>query len=483
MGVLLSVAQMYQADHLAMQGGISGDCLMENAGWAVAREVCRRWTPRRVTVLCGPGNNGGDGFVVARLLARRGWSIRLGLLGETAALKGDAALNAARWEGKIHPLSSEKDVDFLLRGDPLVVDAMFGAGLARALEGRALECVRQINQRGLACVAVDVPSGVCGDSGRILGDAARAVVTVTFFRPKPGHFLLPARKHVGDLVVADIGIAETVLSRIQPRVFLNEPEVWRHCLPCPDEEDHKYSRGYAALVGGTVMSGAARLAARAARRAGVGLIRVVTGKEALPVYQMDDPGLLSGTEDGWAAMLEDPRLSALLIGPGSGIGPKTVERTLSALRTRKACVIDADALSCFSGMPQTLFSAIRGPCLLTPHEGEFSRLFAHEGDRLQRVRHAAAMSGAVVMLKGADTVIAVPDGRVAINANAPPDLATAGSGDVLAGIALGLLAQGMPVFEAGCAAVWLHGAAAGRFGRGLIAEDLADLLPQVWSAL
>ncbi len=484
MSAVLSVAQMYQADRLAVEGGVSGDDLMEAAGWAVAREIRRRWPCRRLVVLCGPGNNGGDGFVVARLLARAGWPVRVGLLGNITALKGDALRNAQRWSGPVSPLHSTCDIDFLLQGNPLVVDALFGAGLARPLEGGALHCVQKINRDRLDCVAVDVPSGVCGDSGRVLGDAPKVAVTVSFFRPKPGHFLLPGRRMVGELVIADIGIPVTVLDEIQPKTAWNSPALWWECLPLPDMEDHKYSRGHALIAGGNQMTGAARLAARAARRAGAGLVSVLAAKEALPIYRVGDPGLLVGNEDEWGTLVDSSRYSAALIGPGSGVGPRTVEKTLSALRAGKPCVIDADALTGFSGMPTTLFSAIRKPCLLTPHDGEFSRLFGDaDGDRLGRARRAAQLSGAVVVLKGADTVIASPDGRAALNTNAPPDLATAGSGDVLAGIALGLLAQKMPVFEAGCAAVWLHGAAAAKIGRGLIAEDLIDVLPQIWGEI
>ena len=371
MSTILSVAQMYQADRLAMAGGISGDNLMEAAGWAVAREIRRRWRCRRLTILCGPGNNGGDGFVVARLLDRMGWPVRLGLLGDVSALTGDAALNAARWDGAIFPLTCSADIDLLLRDRPLVVDALFGAGLARPLEGIARECVERINREALECVAVDVPSGVCGDSGRVLGAAVQASVTVTFFCPKPGHFLLPGRRMVGELVVADIGIPATVLKEIAPQTVWNSPSVWLDCLPLPSMDDHKYNRGHALIAGGSTMTGAARLAARAARRAGAGLVSILAAREVLPLYRMGDPGLLVDVDDGWGSLMEKARYSAVLIGPGSGVGPKTMEKTLATLRSGKPCVIDADALTCFAGMPQTLFSAIDKSCLLTPHDGEF----------------------------------------------------------------------------------------------------------------
>lgn len=470
---VLSVQQMYAADAAAMAGGVSGPDLMEAAGWAVAAVLRRRFPPCRVLVLCGPGNNGGDGFVVARLLARRGWPVRLALLGERSRLTGDAAIHAARWQGEILPITPA-----IFDGCAVVVDALFGAGLARPLEGLARRLVEEIGRRRLPCIAIDVPSGVHGDTGQVLGCAPQALATVTFFRKKPGHLLLPGRALCGELVVAQIGIPETVLETLQPTLWENGPTRWS--LPHPDPLGHKYARGHAVVVGGAEMSGAARLAARAARRVGAGLVTVAVPREALSLVAADSPGnLLSALED-FETLLADRRRNALLIGPGCGRGAATAERALAALRAGKACVVDADALTSLAVQPEALFDHGDTPCLLTPHDGEFTQLFPDlSGSRLERARAAARRSGCVVLLKGGDTVIAAPDGRAVINSNAPPDLATAGSGDVLAGIAVGLLAQGMPVWPAACAAAWLHGAAAARFGRGLIAEDIAGCLPAV----
>lgn len=476
---LLTVDHMYKADSLAMAGGVPGPALMEAAGWAVAREIRRRWQPRPVVVLCGPGNNGGDGFVVARLLDRAGWPVTLALLGARDRLRGDAAHHAALWQGPVLPLSPQL-LDGDPRGRPLVVDALFGAGLARPIDGVAAEVIRVINDRRLDCVAVDVPSGVHGDSGAVLGVAPQSCLTVTFFRRKPGHLLLPGRLLAGEVVLADIGIPASVLDEIDPQCFENSPGLWS--LPQPGPMGHKYSRGHAVVVAGP-MAGAARLAARAARRVGAGLVTVAGPAEALPLYLADSPGNIVADIAAFSSLLADPRKNALLLGPGNGAGPDTRRRVLDALAAGKACVLDADALTSFADGPGDLFAAIRGDGLLTPHDGEYVRLFAHKGDRLTRARAAAAESGAVVLLKGADTVIAAPDGRAAINANAPPSLATAGSGDVLAGIATGLLAQGLDAFAAGCAATWLHGAAAQLIGGGLIAEDLPDALPLVLHGL
>ena len=472
---LLSVAEMYAADAAAAEAGIPGLTLMENAGRAVADATVRRWGRRPVSVLCGPGNNGGDGFVAARLLADAGWPVRLGLMGSRDRLKGDAAAVAARWPHPVEPLDLA-----LLDGEPLVVDALFGAGLTRPLEGVALALAEASAGRGLPCVAVDIPSGIHGDTGAALGGAFRAALTVTFARRKYGHLLLPGREHAGEVVVADIGIPVSAIEALELRVHENAPGLWQAHMPGPSPVDHKYSRGHALVVGGdSAHSGAARLAARAALRAGAGLVTVHAPEDAIPVYAAQLTAVMVASTAELGEALADERRNALLIGPGCGVSPTTRAQALQALGAGKRCVLDADALTAFRDAPAALFAALTPESVLTPHEGEYRRLFAHEGDRLARARAAAAESGAVVVLKGADSVIAAPDGRAAINANAPPTLATAGSGDVLAGFILGLLTQGMPAFEAAAAGVWLHGAAAAAFGPGLIAEDLTETLLSV----
>ncbi|MEO5372977.1 MAG: NAD(P)H-hydrate dehydratase [Alphaproteobacteria bacterium] len=471
---LLAVAEMYRADQAAMAAGVSGPTLMAAAGWRIAREIRRRWRPRRVSILCGPGNNGGDGFVVARLLARAGWPVRVGLTGEMSALRGDAAWAASRWRGAVEPLGPS-----LLDRCDLVVDALFGAGLGRPLDGVVREVVEAIDARSLDCVAVDVPSGIHGDTGAILGAAPHARLTVTFFRRKPGHLLLPGRTHCGEVVVADIGIPPSVLDAIAPRTFANGPGLWR--LPSLAADTHKYRRGHALVAGGP-MSGAGRLAVRAARRVGAALVTVSAPASVSSIFAGDSPGAIVLTQSDAEALRQlfaDKRWNALLIGPGFGLGESTRETVLAALAVERPTVLDADALTAFRDQSATLFKAIRSPCVLTPHDGEYASLFpgAAPGSRLQRARAAAAESGAIVLLKGADTVIAAPDGRAVINDNAPPDLGTAGSGDVLAGLIVGLLAQGMDAFAAACAGAWLHGEAARPVGPGLIAEDLPEALP------
>ena len=475
---ILTVAEMARADALAIAAGIPGLTLMEAAGEAVAREMRRRWPRAPVAVLCGPGNNGGDGFVTARLLQEAGWPVRLALLGERAALRGDAAAAAARWPGEVVALTPA-----ILDGAAVAVDALYGAGLTRPLEGAARDVVEAVNARRLPCLAVDLPSGVQGDTGRVLGAAPQATATVTFFRRKPAHLLLPGREFAGEVVVADIGIPAAVLDEIKPTLAENTPALWLDRFPWPRLTDHKYRRGHLVIAGGEVMTGAARLAARAARRIGTGLVTLACTRASHPIYAADSAGLITAIVDddaGFGALLADTRRNALLIGPGHGVTQQTRERTLAGLAAGKACVVDADALTVFADRPQDLFDAMRAPSLLTPHEGEFARLFpdlARLPSKLERARQAARRARTTLLLKGADTVIAAPDGRAAINSNAPPTLAAGGTGDVLAGMAASLLAQGLRPFEAAAAAAWLHGDAAAAFGPGLIAEDLPEQLP------
>ena len=430
-------------------------------------------------ILCGPGNNGGDGFVVARLLREAGWPVRLALLGAVDRLKGDAAIAADTWQGETEALSTA-----MLDDAELVVDALFGAGLGRALDGFVRDVVEEINSRSVACVAVDVPSGVHGDSGRILGAAPRARLTVTFCRRKPGHLLLPGRARAGEVVCADIGIPDAVVERQNIGLHENGPGAWLDKYPWPSPEGHKYDRGHALVIGGGASaSGAARLAARGALRIGAGLVTVLAPQSALDVYGAQLTAVMLAPLENLDAQLKDKRKNAVLIGPGCGVGSETAARVSAILSARRACVLDADALTSFENAPNQLFNEIHSETVLTPHEGEFSRLFGMRKDenetsgKVERARQAARQSGAVVVYKGGDTVIAAPDGRAAINANATAELATAGAGDVLAGFILGLLAQGMNAFDAACAGVWLHGAVAGRFGPGLIAEDLSEELP------
>jgi NAD(P)H-hydrate epimerase len=487
---ILTVAEMYAADRAAVEFGVPSLTLMENAGLAVADTIIDRWTPRPVVVLCGPGNNGGDGLVVARHLAEHDWPVRVALLGERASLKGDAAQMAKRWLGPVEPLSRKA-----LEGVELAIDALFGAGLARPLEGAAKEIAAALNASFIPVVAIDVPSGLHGDLGRPLdatdGACIDADLTVTFFRKKPAHVLMPGRLRCGDVVVADIGIPESVLDAINPRLFENGPSLWENDYPWPKPLAHKYARGHAIVVSGPVhATGAARLAARAALRVGAGLVSVASPQDAVTVNASALTAIMikpfSGAT-GLADLLKDKRFNSVVVGPGCGVGAATRNLAAAVLASNAAAVIDADALTSFAENPNDLFVLLREPCVLTPHEGEFERVFPgllkRSPTRVEAARAASAAAKCTVVLKGPDTAIAAPNGRVAITSNAPPTLATAGSGDVLSGLIGGLLAQGFDSYNAAAAATWLHGEAAFRFGPGLIAEDLPELLPAVLAAL
>lgn len=486
---VLTVEQMYRADAAAIAGGVPGVDLMEAAGAALAGAIRERWSKRPAIVLCGPGNNGGDGFVAARHLAASGWPVRLALLGRKDRLKGDAAVHAARWTGDVLPLDTAfLDAEREQAEKGLVIDALFGAGLSRPLEGVVAAAAEALGGGAMPVAAVDVPSGLSGDMGTALGGLCfQADLTVTFFRKKPAHLLLPGRRLCGEILVADIGIPGRVLSEIGPALWENGPALWRSGFPRRHLEAHKYSYGHALIAGGREMTGAARLAARSALRVGAGLVTVACSPEVLPIYAASSASVITAAvEDdrGFAELLSDARRNALLVGPGNGVTEETRQRALAGLAAGKATVLDADALSVFESRPDDLFEAASGAVVLTPHQGEFRRLFPDlGGSKLAQARAAAARSGAVVLLKGADTVIADPSGRAVICGNAPPTLATAGSGDVLAGLLVGLLAQDMAPFEAAAAGAWLHGEAANHFGPGLISEDLPEVLPAVLSGL
>ncbi|HVE21701.1 MAG TPA: NAD(P)H-hydrate dehydratase [Acidocella sp.] len=430
MDELLTPAEMVQADALADDT----PTLMAAAGRAVARAVMQHYAPCRTLVLCGPGNNGGDGKVAAEYLRLSGWPVTMrGLHDATVEETAKAAL---------------------------VIDALFGAGLSRDISAPVAALLRAARR----IVAVDVPSGLDGATGAVRGYAPQAELTVTFFRLKPGHLLYPGRGLCGRLLLRDIGMPDWVLEQVRPLTWRNGPAQW--ALPARQPTGHKYVNGDVTVLCGT-MPGAARLAAAAARRAGAGMVTLAAEAPMI----LPEAGLIV-RDSSLAELLRDKRRTVFVCGPGLGRASSWKLAQLIAAGNRKI-VADADALTACAGTPERL----RGTAVITPHEGEFSRVFGPPGpDRLEAARRAARQTGAVTVLKGADTVIAAPDGRAMINDNAPPWLATGGTGDVLAGLIAALLAQGMEDFAAACAAVWLHGAAAQKIGPGLIAEDIPPVL-------
>jgi ADP-dependent NAD(P)H-hydrate dehydratase / NAD(P)H-hydrate epimerase len=457
---LLTPEEMGRADALSPLLGVPGSVLMENAGRAVARAMQARFPPCRTLVLCGPGNNGGDGYVIARLLEQSGWPIFVAAVGQPRA-GTDAAGAARRWRGPVGTFSPADAAHA-----ELVIDAVFGAGLAREVDGVAADTLRAARR----VVAVDVPSGLDSATGGVRGYAPQAELTVTFFRLKPGHFLLPGRDLCGETVLADIGLPETALETVRASTFANGPWLWR--VPQPQAAGHKYTRGHVTILGGRAMTGAARLAASGARRGGAGMLTIAAIEGGADVYRVGDAGVIV-SEASLADLLQDERRRVWVCGPG--FGAEAARAALPALvAAGRQIVADADVFAAFAGQPD----ALKGVAVLTPHAGEFARVFGEPGtDRVAAARAAAAHTGAVLLLKGSDTIIAAPDGRAAINASAPPWLATAGAGDVLAGLIAGLLAQGMPAWEAAGAAAWLHGRAAAIAGPGMLAEDIAPAIP------
>jgi hydroxyethylthiazole kinase-like uncharacterized protein yjeF len=486
---LLTNAEMMRADQLTIAGGTDGYALMKRAGLAVADAAADLADEGPILVIAGRGNNGGDGFVAATELLKRGRDVAVMLLCERDSLKGDAALAARNWPREVLPC------DPAALGRPaLIIDALFGAGLDRPVKGDPHRLIEAMNVSGAPVLSVDLPSGINGSTGKVLGVAVNATESITFFRKKPGHLLLPGRAHGGRVRIADIGIGEAVLAEIGIGTFENVPELWSNAFPIPRLDGHKYTRGHALIAsGGLASTGAARLSARAALRAGAGLVTVASPRDALAVNAAALTAVMVRPADTvveFAGLLSDNRYNACAIGPGCGVGARTRDLALSAIGAGRGVVLDADALTSFADAPEALFDAIaaapQARVVLTPHEGEFARLFGgidRDGSKLDRARQAAAMSGAVVLLKGADTVIAAPDGRAAIAANAPAWLATAGSGDVLAGMICAMLAQGAAAFEAACMAAWMHGEAGAEAGPGLIAEDLPEVLPAVFRRL
>jgi hydroxyethylthiazole kinase-like uncharacterized protein yjeF len=489
---VLTTAEMERADRLTIAAGTPGFALMLSAGQAVAEAAMDLVEEGPILVVAGRGNNGGDGFVAAAELAARGREVSVILLCERDSLQGDAASAARGWKYPVLPFNPQAI------GKPaLIIDALFGAGLNRLVKGEPYDMIEAINANGAPVLAIDLPSGINGTTGAVMGIAIGATETVTFFRRKPAHLLLPGRMHCGRVRVADIGIHAGVLEEIRPQTFENVPHVWQKSFPVPRIDGHKYARGHVIVVSGDIAAtGAARMSARGSLRAGAGLVTLASPRDALAVNAAALTAVMVRPIDTvieFAELMTDKRLNACVIGPGAGVGERTRDFVHTALSAKRELVLDADALTSFADAPDRLFEAIKASedhrVVLTPHEGEFPRLFSDISNKhpnrskLERVRDAALRSGAVVLLKGPDTVVASPDGRATIASNAPPWLATAGAGDVLAGIVAGLLAQGVPAYEAACIGVWMHGEGAREAGPGLIAEDLPEVLPAVFRRL
>lgn len=486
--LVLTPAEMARADAMTIADALfSGSQLMDRAAAALVEEFVTRWPQADcVDVLCGPGNNGGDGYAAAGKLAALGLDVKLYAEGRPRA-GSDAELAAGQWKGEPQPLARFRPSE----GRP-VVDALYGAGLARPLSPEASKAARLCREAGAPVLAVDLPSGLSGETGLALGEVFSADVTVTFARRKPGHLLANGPDRCGTVKVADIGIPDRIVAASGAQCFENDPALWLASLPSPGWKSHKYSRGHVlVLSGGLASTGAARLSAMAAARAGAGAVTLGSPREAISVNAAHLTAIMlaeiNAAEDV-SRLCEGRRVRAAVLGPGFGRHEKLRDFTQALLSATglEGLVLDADAFTAWRGEGIFLFAALAASqtaVVMTPHEGEFARLFPDMAEtpwsKLRKAREAARLSGATIVYKGADTVIAAPDGRAAINVNGSPWLATAGSGDVLAGILAGLLGQGMPAWEAACAAVWMHSEAAHSFGPGLIAEDLPGRLPAI----
>ncbi|MCB2092460.1 MAG: NAD(P)H-hydrate dehydratase [Alphaproteobacteria bacterium] len=486
---ILTTAQMIQADQLAIaelkEQGRSGADLMEAAGLSVTREILKNCSGNKALILCGPGNNGGDGFVIARHLQDASWKVTVALLGSLESLQGDAYYMAKLWNGEILPLNEARITD-----QDVIIDAIFGTGLSKELSGKVRETVDKVNLTNSLKVAVDIPSGIKGDTGEILGSAIKADFTVTFCRMKPAHILFPSKKYCGQIIVTDIGISDRIVQQVEPGLFINSPECWIDKMPDFELDSHKYNKGHAVVISGDLtQTGACRLAAMAALRSGAGLVSVSSPENALMAHASHLTSVMIRRRENLVTDLKDHRLNTWCIGPAAGLTKQTRNDVLSILESGKNTVLDADALTVFEDDPRVLFEAIKAisgrQCVLTPHAGEFARIFPYlkKLDKITAALSAATLSGAVIIYKGADTVVASPEGQVIISNDAPATLATAGSGDVLSGIVTGLMAQNMNAFDAACASVWLHGQCANEYGRGLISEDMEKLIPAVLKAL
>lgn len=485
---LLTTAEMAATDAVAVASGISTDRLMAAAGRAVADA-----TPidGPIAVLCGPGNNGGDGFVAARLLKDRGAAVSVFADGPPRG-DGAAARAAFQWQGTVGTLAK-----FAPSPGMVVIDALYGAGLTRPIDGAAAGTVARLNGSEARVVAVDVPSGLHGDSGQASGHVVRATRTITFFRAKPGHYLWPGRALCGELIVADIGLeARHLATAASPSIFLNNPGLWGHAMPHRSAESHKYQRGHClAISGPELQTGASRLSAQSALNAGAGAVSLAGDRAALRIQAAHVTAIMlkeAPTAPELAALLAATRFASAIVGPGTGVSQQTREKIDVLLASGKPLVLDADALTVMVGHLEKLAGrAGSAPLVLTPHAREFQRLFGDQlatepvfaglprtlqTSKVEMARAAARLVNGVVVYKGIDTVIADADGRAAINCNGGPELATAGSGDVLAGVIAANLAQGMPAFEAAASAVWLHAACGASYGIGLTADRLVNLI-------
>lgn len=487
--VVLTADDARSLDERAMDLGISGYELMQNAGKAVAEMLAYYIgtpleAPQPIIILCGPGNNGGDGFVAAQFLKEWGYLVSLRCSVGIDTLTGDAGTAAEEWDGSVDAFDTKNFGD-----SAAIVDCLFGVGLNKPIEGDVAEIITEVNAADTFVLSVDIASGLDANTGQPNGDCIKADATITFNFKKPAHLIAPGRFLSGgsdNIHVAAIGVPIAAIVDLETNISENLPSLWGRAFPFSGPQTHKYDRGHMLVLGGREPTlGASRLASIAGLRTGAGLVTLAAPTETYAVQAsalMDVMVRRFDSSFGFMGIVNDPRIRAVLIGPGSGLGEKTVELIQHVGAKDKKLVLDADALTSLVGRTDLISKLKAGEVVLTPHEGEFAKLFPTievNEDRIQAAREAAKATRATIVLKGVSTIVAAPDGRVSIATNAPAWLSIGGTGDVLSGIICGLMTQGMPAFEAASAGVWIHGEAGMRAGRGLIASDLLDVIPKV----
>ncbi|MBT3940232.1 MAG: NAD(P)H-hydrate dehydratase [Pelagibacterales bacterium] len=454
--------------------------LMEKAGKLAAKNIDSLYTKRKTLILCGIGGNGGDGFIIAQELANKGWDIVTTIVGDQKVIKGDAlkALNKLKLK-----LLNFNDIN--LDKTKLFIDAIYGIGLSRKINKKECIILNTINNHTAPIIAIDIPSGVDCNNGQILGFAPFCDLTITFSTLKAGHILLPGSEKINKIKVVDIGISKDIINKIEPNIKINNKNQWVKEINWPKIDDHKYSRGYSLVVGGSKkMTGASRLAAISAQRAGSGIVALASEKEAEEIYFISLTSQLVKSYKNikeYNAIINESRIDSIVIGPGLDTGNKSILRIKSALKTNKRIVLDAGAISCFKDKLGILIKALSGKdAIITPHEGELKSILPNlSGSLISKALKAAKILDTIVVLKGATTVIASPNNEALVNPAGAKWLSTAGSGDVLAGIIGGLLSNKMKTYYAAAYGVWLHSEAGKYLGAGLIAEDIPKTLTKI----
>ena len=482
---ILSCKNHRDLDKKTIKKFISGYTLMENAGKVIFKIIKKKFKKqKKIKILCGPGNNGGDGFVVAKLLKEDGYlNINLFCLVTKKKLKGDAKLAAKKFGDNFKSFSN-----FKISSNDVIIDGIFGSGLKKNISGNLKKIIEKINLKKPYCISIDVPSGINGDTGQVQGVAVKSNDTITFTRKKIGHLLSPGKEYCGNIIVTDIGVnLEKLL--FKPHIFENHPDNWKNKFPWPNQKSHKYTRGFTLIICGEKMTGASRLAARGVARIGCGLLCLGVPKKSFDIYSIENPIALIETvddENDLNNLLKDKRINTILIGPGLGINKKKLKLILKIIKEKKRIVVlDADALK--NNFKKILLKN-RTKIVITPHEGEFTQVLKdlnikNNKNKLSLAIKFVKKTKINLILKGNTTIICSQDGQISINTNSSPFLATGGSGDVLAGMITGLISQGMNIFEACCASVWIHGEIAKIKGPGLIAEDLPEMIPNVLKKL